>query len=203
MVGEKPKKVVTPSEETLTELYHMTKAQTKTGKTQLVSPLRKFSNKSKVKIFKFRKSGSYSVEKSKNLAKSSHSSNGSVSGSTHVTSPRKWGDYTTSEESLEPVMVTEITSDSDDRIQQMALAIEKLTKSLEDKEAQISTLMHRLEMQSPLTEDSPKNASSSRTMDTEIQEHQQKQDIHDWTVVQNVLCDTTQLSVGSLFVQQL
>ncbi|KAL2505265.1 Uncharacterized protein Adt_20886 [Abeliophyllum distichum] len=198
MVGEKSKEFMTPFEETLAELYHTTRAQTKTGKTQLVSLLRKFSNKGKVKIFKSRKSGSCSVEISKNLAKSSHSSNGSVSGSTHVTSLRKWGDYTTSEESLEPVMVTEITPDSDDRIQQMALAIEKLTKSLEDKEAQISTLMHRLELQSPLTEDSPKNASSSRTKDQEIQEHQQKQDIHDRTVVQNVLRDTTQLSVGSV-----
>ncbi|KAL2487273.1 Ty3-gypsy retrotransposon protein [Abeliophyllum distichum] len=27
--------------------------------------------------------------------------------------------------------------------------------------------------------------------------------MHDWTVVQNVLYDTTQLSIGSLFVQQL
>ncbi|KAL2531939.1 Uncharacterized protein Adt_05290 [Abeliophyllum distichum] len=118
MAGEKSKEVVTPFEETLTELYHMTRAQTKTGKTQLVSPLRKFSNKGKVKIFKSRKSGSCSTEKSKNLAKSSHSSshssNGSVSGSTHVTSLRKWGDYTTSEESLEPVMVAEMTPDSDD-----------------------------------------------------------------------------------------
>ncbi|KAL2505253.1 retrotransposon [Abeliophyllum distichum] len=85
----------------------------------------------------------------------------------------------------------------------MTLAIEKLTKSLEDKEAQISTLMHRLELQSPLTEDSPKNASSSRTKDQEIQEHQQKQYIHDQTVVQNVLRDTTQLFVSSLPVQQL
>ncbi|KAL2532654.1 Retrotrans gag domain-containing protein [Abeliophyllum distichum] len=100
-------------------------------------------------------------------------------------------------------MVAEMTPDSDDRIQQMALAIEKLTKSLEDKEAQISTLMHRLELQSPLMEDNLKNASSSRTKDPEIQEHQQKQDIHDRTVVQNVLRDTTQLSVGSLSVQQL
>ncbi|KAL2542346.1 Uncharacterized protein Adt_03324 [Abeliophyllum distichum] len=83
------------------------------------------------------------------------------------------------------------------------LAIEKLTKSLEDKEAQISSLMHRLELQSPLTEYSPKNTSSSRTKDLEIQEHQQKQDIHDRTVVQNVLRDTTQLSVGSMSVQQL
>ncbi|KAL2533509.1 Uncharacterized protein Adt_06860 [Abeliophyllum distichum] len=200
---QKIKEVVTPFEETLAELYHTTRAQTKTRKTQLVSPLRKFSNKGKVKIFKSRKSGSCSAEKSKNLAKSSHSSNGSVSGSTHVTFPQKWGDYTTSEESLEPVMVTEITPDFDDRIQQMALAIEKLTKSLEDKEVQISTLMHRLELQSLLTEDSPKNASSSRTKDPEIHGHQQKQDIHDWTVVQNVLRDTTQLSVGSLSVQQL
>ncbi|KAL2487057.1 Retrotrans gag domain-containing protein [Abeliophyllum distichum] len=207
MAGEKSKEVVTPFEETLAELYHTTRTQTKTGKTQLVSPLRKFSNKGKVKIFKSRKSGSCSAEKSKNLAKSSHSSshssNGSVSGSTHVTSPRKWGDYTTSEESLETVMVAEMTPDSDDRIQQMALAIEKLTKSLEDKEAQISTLMHRLELQSPLTEDNLKNASSSRTKDPEIQEHQQKQDIHDRTVVQNVLRDTAQLSVGFLSVQQL
>ncbi|KAL2461666.1 RNA-directed DNA polymerase [Abeliophyllum distichum] len=100
-------------------------------------------------------------------------------------------------------MVAEMTPDSDDQIQQMALAIEKLTKSLEDKEAQISTLMHRLELQSPLTEDNLKNASSSRTKDPKIQEHQQKQDIHDRTVVQNVLRDTTQLSVGSLSVQQL
>ncbi|KAL2518215.1 Uncharacterized protein Adt_14462 [Abeliophyllum distichum] len=118
MADEKSKEVVTPFEETLTELYHTTRAQTKTGKTQLVSLLRKFSNKGKVKIFKSRKSGSYSTEKSKNLAKSSHSSshfsNGSVSGSTHVTSPRKWGDYTTFEESLEPVMVAEMTPDSDD-----------------------------------------------------------------------------------------
>ncbi|KAL2493100.1 Uncharacterized protein Adt_28728 [Abeliophyllum distichum] len=142
MAGKKSKEVVTPFEETLVELYHTTRAQTKTEKTQLVSPLRKFSNKGKVKIFKSRKFGSCSAEKSKNLAKNSHSSNRSVSKSTHVTSPRKWGDYTTSEESLEPVMVTEMTLDSDDRIQQMALAIEKLTKSLEDKEAQISTLMH-------------------------------------------------------------
>ncbi|KAL2471085.1 Uncharacterized protein Adt_39221 [Abeliophyllum distichum] len=185
MVGEKSKEVMTPFQETLAELYHTTRAQTKTEKTQLVSPLRKFTNKDNVKIFKSRKSGSCSAEKSKNFAKSfhssSHSSNGSVSGSTHVTSPRKWGDYTTSEESLEPVMVIEITPDSDNRIQQMALAIEKLTKSLEDKEAQISTIMHRLELQSPLTEDSPKNASSSRTKGPEIQEHQQKQDIHDRT----------------------
>ncbi|KAL2470234.1 Retrotrans gag domain-containing protein [Abeliophyllum distichum] len=79
-------------------------------------------------------------------------------------------------------MVTEMTPDFDDRIQQMALAIEKLTKSLEDKETKISTLMHQLELQSPLTEDSQKNASSSRTKDLEIQEHQQKQDIHDWTI---------------------
>ncbi|KAL2461233.1 Uncharacterized protein Adt_44653 [Abeliophyllum distichum] len=93
MVGEKLKEVVTPFEETLAELYHTTRAQTKTGKTQLVSLLRKFSNKGKVKIFKSRKSGSCFAEKSKNSAKSSHSSNGSVSGSTHVTSPRKWGDY--------------------------------------------------------------------------------------------------------------
>ncbi|KAL2470475.1 Retrotrans gag domain-containing protein [Abeliophyllum distichum] len=96
-----------------------------------------------------------------------------------------------------------MTPNSDDRIQQMALAIEKLTKSLEDKEAQISTFMHRLELQSPLTKDSPKNASSSRIKDPEIQEHQQKQDIHDQTVVQNVLRDTTQLYVGSLSIQQL
>ncbi|KAL2497497.1 Retrotrans gag domain-containing protein [Abeliophyllum distichum] len=89
------------------------------------------------------------------------------------------GDYTTSEESLEPVMVAEMTPDSDDRFQQMALAIEKLTKSLEDKEAQISTLMHRLELQSPLTEDNLKNASSSRTKDPEIQEHQQNRRIEE------------------------
>ncbi|KAL2472531.1 Uncharacterized protein Adt_40667 [Abeliophyllum distichum] len=81
MAGEKSKEVVTPFEETLAELFHATKAQTKTGKTQLVSPLRKFSNKGKVKIFKSRKSGSYSVEKSKNLAKSSHSNTYSSNGS--------------------------------------------------------------------------------------------------------------------------
>ncbi|KAL2533131.1 Uncharacterized protein Adt_06482 [Abeliophyllum distichum] len=63
--------------------------------------------------------------------------------------------------------------------------------------------MHQLELQSPLTEDSPKNTSSSKTKDPEIQEHQQKQYMHDRTVVQNVLRDTTQLSVGSLSVQQL
>ncbi|KAL2486390.1 Uncharacterized protein Adt_31146 [Abeliophyllum distichum] len=146
MAGKKSKEVMTPFEEILAEIFHTTRAQTKTRKTQLVSSLRKFSNKGKVKIFNSRKSDSYSTEKSKNLAKSSHSSshssNRSVSGSTHVTSPRKWGDYTTSEESLEPVMVTKITPDSDDQIQQMALAIEKLTKSLEDKEAQIYTLMY-------------------------------------------------------------
>ncbi|KAL2498282.1 Ribonuclease H [Abeliophyllum distichum] len=206
MMDEKSKEVITLFEEILADLFHTTRAQTKTGKTQLVSLLRKFSNKGKVKIFKSRKSGSRSAKKS-NLAKSSHSSshssNGSVFGSTHVSSPRKWGDYTTSEESLQPVMVTKITPNSDGRIQQMALDIEKLTKSLEDKEAQISTLMHRLEVQSPFMEDSPKTASSSRTKNPEIQEHQQKQDIHDRMVVQNVLRDTTQLSVGSLSVQQL
>ncbi|KAL2465872.1 Uncharacterized protein Adt_41723 [Abeliophyllum distichum] len=94
MAGEKSKEVVTPFEETLAELYHTIRAQTKTGKTQLVSPLRKFSNNGKVKIFESRKSDSCFAEKSKNLAKSSHSSshssNGSMSISTHVTSPRKW-----------------------------------------------------------------------------------------------------------------
>lgn len=43
-------------------------------------------------------------------------------------------------------MVTKTTLGSDDQIQRMTLAIEKLTKSLEDKVAQIAALMQRLEL---------------------------------------------------------
>ncbi|KAL2480222.1 Uncharacterized protein Adt_33188 [Abeliophyllum distichum] len=146
MAGVKGNEIMTPFEETLAELFHATRAQIKTEKTQFVSPLMKFSNKDKVKIFKSRKSNSCCTEKSKNLTKHSHSgsgsSNRSMSGSTHVTSLQKWDDYTTFEDYLELVMVIEMTPNFDDRIQQMALAIEKLTKSLKDKDAQISTLMH-------------------------------------------------------------
>ena len=57
-------------------------------------------------------------------------------------------------------MVTEATSGSDDRIQQMALAIEKLTKSLEEKDAQVAALMHRLELQNLAKEDQENPGSS-------------------------------------------
>lgn len=50
-------------------------------------------------------------------------------------------------------MFTEATSGLDDRIQQMALAIEKLTKSLEEKDAQVATRMHKLELQNLAKED--------------------------------------------------
>lgn len=43
-------------------------------------------------------------------------------------------------------MVMEATSGFNDRIQRMALAIEKLMKSIKDKYAQIAVLMHRLEL---------------------------------------------------------
>ncbi|KAL2512404.1 Uncharacterized protein Adt_18004 [Abeliophyllum distichum] len=118
MEDEKVNEIVTLFEEILAELFHATKPRQRPGTLKLVSPLRKFSNKSKIKIFKSRKFGSCSAVKSKNLGKSPHSgssvSDGFVSKSIHVTSPRKWSDYTTSKESLEPMMVTEMTPDSDD-----------------------------------------------------------------------------------------
>ncbi|KAL2455909.1 Uncharacterized protein Adt_47045 [Abeliophyllum distichum] len=84
MVGEKSKEIVTLFEKTLAKPFYAIRAQTKTGKTQLVSSLSKFSNESNVKIFKSRKS--------KNLPKDSRSSSmfsdRSVCGSTHVTFPR-------------------------------------------------------------------------------------------------------------------
>lgn len=43
-------------------------------------------------------------------------------------------------------MITEATLSFDVRIQQMALAIEKSIKSLDDKDAQIIVLMCRLEL---------------------------------------------------------
>lgn len=63
-----------------------------------------------------------------------------------------------------------------------------------------SHLTHRLESQNPSTKEDQENSGSSKAKELEVQERQQKQDMHDWTVVQNVLRDTTQLFVGSLSV---
>ncbi|XP_022887726.1 uncharacterized protein LOC111403445 [Olea europaea var. sylvestris] len=206
MAGEKAKQTITHLEGTLAELFHETRAQTKIGKTQLVTPLKKFFNKGKMKIA-FKKPNSHSTEKTMSSVRSSCSgsisSGRSLFGSPHATSQQKWEDDASSEESLEPVMVTEATSGSDDQIQQMALAIEKLTKSLEDKDAQIAALVHRPESQNPPTKEDQENSRSSKAKELEVQKPQQKQNIHDRTVVQNMLHDTTQLSVGSLSVQQL
>ncbi|KAL2491920.1 Uncharacterized protein Adt_27548 [Abeliophyllum distichum] len=129
-----------------------------------------------VKILKFRKFGSFSAKKSRNLPKGSHSSSMSsdifVSESTTIIYLQKWGNYTSSEESFDPVMVTEMMLDLDDRIQKMALAIKKLTKLIEEKDTQIVVLMHLLELQSPLMESNTENTGSSRTKESEVQEYQ-------------------------------
>lgn len=69
------------------------------------------------------------MSSTKSSRSGSISSGRSLSGSPHATSQQKWEDDVSSEESLELVMVTEVASGSNDRIQQMALAIEELTKS--------------------------------------------------------------------------
>lgn len=61
-------------------------------------------------------------------------------------------------------MVTEATSGLDDRIQQMALTIEKLMKSLEEKDSQVAAFMHKLELQNLAKEDQ-KNSESSKVKD--------------------------------------
>lgn len=50
MANKKAKETVTRLEETLVEFFHMSRTKTKIGKIQLVSTLRKFSNKCKMKI---------------------------------------------------------------------------------------------------------------------------------------------------------
>lgn len=142
-----------------------------------------------------KKPNSYSAEKTRSSTKSSHSSSISngmfLSGSPLATSQQWWEDDASSEELLEPVMIIKATSGFDDRIQQMALAIEKLTKLLEDKDTQIVALMHMLELQNSLVKEDQENSRSSKDKELEVQEHQQKQDIHDRTVVENVWRDTT------------
>lgn len=61
----------------------------------------------------------------------------------------------------------------------MAIAIEKLTKLPNEKEAQIAKLMLRLESQNPLLEGNQENIRSSKAKDPEAQECQQKKDTHD------------------------
>ncbi|KAL2471445.1 Uncharacterized protein Adt_39581 [Abeliophyllum distichum] len=127
------------------------------------------------------------------------SSDTSISRSTHVTSPQKSCDYTSSEEFLKLVMIIEMMSVPDDQFQEITLAIEKLTKSLDRRDVQIVALMHRLELESSVMEGNPLNVGFSETKDPEVQEYQQNKYLHDQNVVQNVLHDTTQLSTGSLF----
>lgn len=95
--------------------------------------------------------------------------------------------------------VIEATSGSDGRIKQMALGIIKLSKSLAYKDADYHTHTEAGVAQSIGGRQS-ENPGSSKIKYSEAQEHQQKQDMQDWTMVQNVLCDSAQLTVGSLLV---
>lgn len=81
----------------------------------------------------------------------------------------------------------------------MASGIVKLSKSLAYKDADYHTHKQAGVVQS-IGGRQPKNAGSSKIKYPEAQEHQQKQDTQDWTVVQNVFCDSAQLNVGSLSV---